>query len=438
MLWNKPIHKDTMFEDKSGKRLPALKVLSLAIRYMSTDVVSIMKSQSSKLTPQDINWVLTIPALCDDSAKLFMSLAAQEGGLLMKNCAILLTSAAATIYCRYVIPKGYTLTGGTTYRAGQKYIVLEADTEETYINLHEMYSENKLQELYKATDGTCLWTMVENSFLDFLADLIGKEAIHHFKDIEREDYMELLHDFEIKSTAVDLNTLATVRLPIALIDQVNDEKGQSMKDIISKSQHAKHVKLNGEKLRLDGSLFRSIFKQSIDKIKNILSAVLRTPEARGCETILGVGRYFECSIPMEAVRKEFSGMNIIVPAEAELAAVRGAVLFGHRPLEVVDLKKPDVSNVPDLDSLASDDASSYDHGDSSTIEAELKEMNDLLKCKRCKQRRVALTFLPCGHCITCEKCGLEVRSCPMCPAAGSNVQGTIKTLFTSNSVSFGS
>ena len=52
--------------------------------------------------------------------------------------------------------------------------------EETYINLHEMYSENKLQELYKATDGTCLWTMVENSFLDFLADLIGKNWLFIF------------------------------------------------------------------------------------------------------------------------------------------------------------------------------------------------------------------------------------------------------------------
>ncbi|XP_052238730.1 baculoviral IAP repeat-containing protein 8-like [Dreissena polymorpha] len=78
------------------------------------------------------------------------------------------------------------------------------------------------------------------------------------------------------------------------------------------------------------------------------------------------------------------------------------------------------------------DADHETGSDSSTIDEELQELQKLqglLRCKICKARRVALTFLPCGHCVTCEECGPKVLSCPICPKNVAQVQRTVKTIF---------
>ncbi|KAH3788754.1 hypothetical protein DPMN_166902 [Dreissena polymorpha] len=99
MLWNKPIHKDMMLDDESGKSLPAITVFSLSIRFMIDDLTSMSNQQVSGLNLEDIYWVLTVPAIWNDSAKQFMRLAAQEAGIPCEKLSIALEPEAASIYC---------------------------------------------------------------------------------------------------------------------------------------------------------------------------------------------------------------------------------------------------------------------------------------------------------------------------------------------------
>ncbi|KAH3738027.1 baculoviral IAP repeat-containing protein 7-B-like [Dreissena polymorpha] len=66
-------------------------------------------------------------------------------------------------------------------------------------------------------------------------------------------------------------------------------------------------------------------------------------------------------------------------------------------------------------------------GPSSSTEDELRKMQESLQCKICMERQVALTFLPCGHFVTCEECGSKVHRCPMCR---TSIRGTVKTFFS--------
>lgn len=71
-----------VIEDVMGKPLKALTVFSVCIGYLKDDALStVMKSLTgsrTELRPEDILWVLTVPAIWSDAAKHFMREAAQN------------------------------------------------------------------------------------------------------------------------------------------------------------------------------------------------------------------------------------------------------------------------------------------------------------------------------------------------------------------------
>lgn len=74
MLTNK-----SMIRDISRKELPAMYVFSKAIEYMHNHLLNGLKEQDDdKIAEENINWVLTVPAIWNDSAKQFMRDAAKQ------------------------------------------------------------------------------------------------------------------------------------------------------------------------------------------------------------------------------------------------------------------------------------------------------------------------------------------------------------------------
>ena len=70
---------DTKISDIRGRELKALTVFSHAIRYLKDHLLRSVKERGGSIVKQEeILWVLTVPAIWDDTAKLFMRKAAQE------------------------------------------------------------------------------------------------------------------------------------------------------------------------------------------------------------------------------------------------------------------------------------------------------------------------------------------------------------------------
>lgn len=68
-----------MIRDISGKELPALYVFAKAIEYMHNHLLNELKDQDGdEIAEENIHWVLTVPAIWDDSAKQFMRDAAKQ------------------------------------------------------------------------------------------------------------------------------------------------------------------------------------------------------------------------------------------------------------------------------------------------------------------------------------------------------------------------
>ncbi|CAG2213183.1 Heat shock 70 kDa protein 12B,Heat shock 70 kDa protein 12A [Mytilus edulis] len=76
---NTTLSRDTEIPDDSGnKKMPAQKIFSHGIRFLKNHLVKHLESSHTGLNESDIHWVLTVPAIWNDSAKQFMREAASQ------------------------------------------------------------------------------------------------------------------------------------------------------------------------------------------------------------------------------------------------------------------------------------------------------------------------------------------------------------------------
>lgn len=77
-----------MIRDIKGDEMPAIDVFSAAIKYMKDCLLKELKEQNDENAEEaeSIRWVLTVPAIWDDTAKQFMRLAAEK----VSRCLFLL------------------------------------------------------------------------------------------------------------------------------------------------------------------------------------------------------------------------------------------------------------------------------------------------------------------------------------------------------------
>lgn len=70
--------REALLEDEKGKQMEAMKVFSSVIGYLKDHMWTTCENQLSGIQDSDITWVLTVPAIWNDSSKQFMREAAEK------------------------------------------------------------------------------------------------------------------------------------------------------------------------------------------------------------------------------------------------------------------------------------------------------------------------------------------------------------------------
>ena len=84
-------------------------------------------------------------------------------------------------------------------------------------------------------------------------------------------------------------------------------------------------------MRVDADIMKSLFDKTINNIVSLVKDVLRKPAAKNVPLLLLVGGFAECPLVQSAMKRNFPNKRIIIPEEAGLSVLKGAVLFGHKP-----------------------------------------------------------------------------------------------------------
>ncbi|KAL3878917.1 hypothetical protein ACJMK2_031243 [Sinanodonta woodiana] len=339
---DKSLTRKTTINDEMGKKLAAIKVISLVVSYMKDDLCEEVKLKiAGAILPEDMQWVLTVPAIWNDKARQLMREAAVQAGISNKQLLIALEPEAAALYCRH-IPLELKEFDGTSsivpLSPGTRYIVVDAGGGTVDITIHEILEDGNVKELYKATGGAWGGQEVDEAFNQFLIKIFGAPVLRKFKVEAMEDYLGLFREFELKKRKVSPNGKedVTFSIPASLLEIFTESTDETMSEAINQTQFADNVRvIKGNKLRLDQSIMRGFFDRSLRSISYHLQTFHKDQEKYGISLALLVGGYAESPMLRNAIRESCSSWKVLVPDGASLTVLKGAVLYGHDQSDIV-------------------------------------------------------------------------------------------------------
>lgn len=196
-----------------------------------------------------------------------------------------------------------------------------------------MKDDGSIKELYKATG--CDWggKNVDASFISVLADIVGKDVMENFSVINDYDFLDLLKDFEMKKRTIspDLNESVTFKVPKSLPETFSERNPRSkISDVILNSKYKDHLNWIEHETRMDANLVKTLFDEICKQIVDYLNDLFMVPAFTDVSCILLVGGFAESLMLQTAIKEAFENKNIIIPKEAGLAMLKGAVLFGQK------------------------------------------------------------------------------------------------------------
>lgn len=190
------------------------------------------------------------------------------------------------------------------------------------ITIHEVLSGGRMKELHKATGGAWGGTYVDDKFFDIIKEIVGEKNFESFKKEDLAGYNDLCKDLEVKKREINTeSTKISFIIPNLLAKK------------IPKDYDPEKLEYKKGKLELKMPIIKKWFSEICNSIVSHLKELLEEQEKkqRNIDSILMVGGFSESSFLQETMKKAFPNKHIIVPNEAGLAVLRGAVLFGHDP-----------------------------------------------------------------------------------------------------------
>ncbi|XP_078325396.1 heat shock 70 kDa protein 12A-like [Crassostrea virginica] len=221
------------------------------------------------------------------------------------------------------------------FKSGSKYMAVDAGGGTIDITVHEVQDDETLKELHKADGGNWGGTKVDSSFRSLLASIVGNDVIETFTSDHKYDYLDLLRDFEIKKRTIQpsLSEKVTFKVPINLLETFRElNPGSNIKTVVtSNARYKNQLTWTGDKIRMEANLTKTLFDESCKKIVDHMHQLFRHPSVKDVSSILLVGGFAESPMLQEAVKEAFRNKKVIVPQDAGLAVLKGAVLYGHEP-----------------------------------------------------------------------------------------------------------
>lgn len=203
------------------------------------------------------------------------------------------------------------------------------------ITLHEKLGEGKLKELDKASGGASGGTAVDQQFFGLLSKIIGHELLHTMKTKQKMAYIELCREFESAKRRVKPEVEEKVNLGVLF--HLNEFCSKTVKSSVDfngalqQSVFNKTITTYADKVRFDSMVLRDMFQPVIKNILSYINSILKQEAAKGIDVVLLVGGFSESRVVQDAIKKAYPELRVVVPFDAGLSVVKGAVIFGHLP-----------------------------------------------------------------------------------------------------------
>ncbi|KAH3815777.1 hypothetical protein DPMN_144308 [Dreissena polymorpha] len=159
-------------------------------------------------------------------------------------------------------------------------------------------------------------------------------AINALQSKDMYDYFDMIRDFEVKKRKFEFDSQSdiTFRIPIILKEISEEQCHQSLSERLASLKYGRKVFTRGrDKLGVNSSIIQNWFTEPVSKTVNHISRVLKEQRMKDVGLIVLVGGFADSPYVQQRFRQELPEKQLIVPGEAGLAVLKGAVMFGHKP-----------------------------------------------------------------------------------------------------------
>ncbi|CAL1581358.1 unnamed protein product [Knipowitschia caucasica] len=329
-LYNKKITKDLTIKDVKKRPMSALKVFSAALRFLKDDALKtiFMNTSGMRFTAADFSWVLTVPAIWDNSARQFMRDAAVEAGIVSSSSqdklVIALEPEAASVWCKKLPCDGFITEehegAALQQTPGTQYVVVDCGGGTIDITVHEVLEGGALKELHKASGNDKGGRRVNKRFNQCLREFFCGGLWEYY---EREfpcEAQKFMYDFEIVKVAEgDVKMICYYNLGHLV------EQNQKDKKVFNSVEGVSWARGN---ILISKSKMESFFHESLVHITDSLCEILDSHSQ--IQYILLLGGFSQSRILCDHVRQQFSDRaRVLCPKNPQEAILKGAVVFAR-------------------------------------------------------------------------------------------------------------
>ncbi|XP_061165423.1 heat shock 70 kDa protein 12A-like isoform X2 [Saccostrea echinata] len=323
----------------NGKKMPAIKVFSASIKYLSEQLIKEIIKQVCYTTEKDVKWVITVPAIWSQPAKSFIRKAAIMAGIESEMLTIALEPEAAAICLKHLpLEKKKLGEVGDNYRTfspGSSYIIVDSGGGTIDITTHEVLEDGSVKELFQSSGGDWGGTKVNDRIMQFFEDVLGSLTMSELRQNHQLDILELERNIETAKRSLSTHRRKmTITIPAEILDQykkIHHADLSSVKSATLRDGRTIEFMFSSGKLRMDHDTSCSFFEESINSICDHLRNMFPMSTGQDIDTIIMVGGFANCSILIRTILIEFPDKHVLVPEEAEWSVLKGAVIFGHDP-----------------------------------------------------------------------------------------------------------
>lgn len=178
--------------------------------------------------------------------------------------------------------------------------------------------------------------LVDEEYEKFLESIGGKGIFKSFAAINMEDNLTALRDFEAKKREVTCKEPKNVRIriPVSLDRLISSKTNCSVPKALQKTIYKEKVTYNSFKFCLPFPVYETFFISFLERITNYIKDIFANRDLKNINEIFVVGGFSECGIIQKALRERFNTLHFIIPADAGIAVLKGAVYLGHLPIAI--------------------------------------------------------------------------------------------------------
>nr|XP_034301175.1 uncharacterized protein LOC117681324 isoform X4 [Crassostrea gigas] len=323
----KSFNTDMLIEDHQHNPIKALDVFSLSIQYLKDECFELFQKKHINIPNDEILWILTVPAIWDQSAKEFMRKAAEQAEIPSEQLKLALEPEAAAIY----VVKGAKTTFGkesvTTVKPGTKIMVADLGGGTAVITVLELNEDKTMKQLHRSFGLAWGGNLINEKIWKIMTNVFGEEIIDEFKKLT-SDFLDMESIIELRKRDISTGSKLQLQILPSLADLCKTIKGKGYKQLVTESGYT-NVKVRTGKIIFEPDLVEEIFDLTLTKVYTIVEKVLHNQNMKGIKDIILVGGFAHADFIVRQFKEKLSGYNVIIPTDPVLAVLKGAVMFGQ-------------------------------------------------------------------------------------------------------------